>query len=261
MAWWGKVVGGAFGALIGGPLGAVLGAALGHQFDKGLAQDFDGAARLGQGEQERVQTAFFTATFAIMGHVAKADGRVSEAEIRHAREVMARLGLPEPARQLAMDLFNQGKLPGFDLVAALAQLRRECGHKRNLLRLFLEIQIAGAFADRELHGAEVDILRTLAAGLGLAPELEHLLRLHQAGGAFREEVPPARRLEEAYAVLGVAEDAPEAEIKRAYKRLMSQHHPDKLVAQGLPEEMMKAATEKTVEIRAAYDAVRAARAF
>lgn len=262
MAWWGKVLGGAFGALIGGPLGAVLGAALGHSFDQGRATDFDGEAGLARGEKERVQTAFFTATFAVMGHLAKADGRVSEAEIRHAREVMERLGLPEPARRLAMDLFNQGKLPGFELDTALDQLKRECGHRKNLLRLFLEIQIAGAFADRELHGAEVSILRRLAGRLGLLPELEHLLAMHRVGAeCFEGEaaVAPERRLAGAYAVLGLAGGASDEEVKRAYKRLMAQHHPDKLVAQGLPEEMMKAATEKTIEVKAAYDTVRAAR--
>lgn len=266
MGWWGKVLGGAFGALVGGPLGAVLGAALGHSFDQGRAQNFDAAPVLGRGEQERVQAAFFTATFALMGHLAKADGRVSEAEIRHAREVMERLGLPEAARQLAIDLFNQGKQPGFDHDAALAQLKRECGHRRNLLRLFLEIQIAGALADRELHGAELGILQRLADTLGLSAELEHLLTLHRVGAEFggpgAGEIPPpspARKLADAYALLGLPESASDEEVKRAYKRLMAQHHPDKLVAQGLPEEMMKAATEKTVEIKAAYDTVRAAR--
>ncbi|MBI2381345.1 MAG: co-chaperone DjlA [Gammaproteobacteria bacterium] len=269
MGWWGKVLGGAFGALVGGPLGAVLGAALGHSFDQGRAQNFDREPALGRGEQERVQAAFFTATFAIMGHLAKADGRVSEAEIRHAREVMARLGLPEAARQLAMDLFNQGKLASFDRDAALGQLKSECGHRRNLLRLFLEIQIAGALADRELHGAELGILQHLAAGLGLAAELQHLLTLHRVGAEFGAgfggeslgEAPPspARKLADAHAVLDLAEGASDGEVKRAYKRLMAQHHPDKLVAQGLPEEMMKAATEKTIEIKAAYDTIRAAR--
>lgn len=262
MAWWGKVVGGAFGALLGGPLGAALGAALGHQFDKGLASDFDALPGAGRGDRERIQTAFFTATFATMGHVAKADGRVTEAEIRHAKEVMSRLGLPEAARELAIDLFNQGKLPGYDLSAALTQLKRECGHRRNLLRLFLEIQIAGAFADRQLHGAEVGILRQIAGTLGFDAELESLLALHQAGGSFGDDtaaIPNGRRLDNAYAVLGLTEDAEDAEVKRAYKRLMAQHHPDKLVSQGLPEEMMQAATEKTQEIKAAYDTVRAAR--
>lgn len=261
MSWWGKLLGGAFGALLGGPLGALLGAALGHQFDRGLDGQGVSDASLAPGEQERVQSAFFTATFTIMGHVAKADGRVSEAEIAHAREVMQRLGLPDQARQLAIALFNQGKQPGFDFGLVLEQLRRECGHRRNLLRLFLEIQIAAALADTELHGAEIGILKQLAAGLGFESELEHLLALHRGQFEFgpRASIKPADALAEAYRVLDIPASASDDEVKRAYKRLMSQHHPDKLVAQGLPEEMMKAATEKTVEIKAAYETVRAAR--
>ena len=73
--------------------------------------------------------------------------------------------------------------------------------------------------------------------------------------------PAATRpsLHDAYAVLGVEKDASDAEVKRAYRRLRSQHHPDKLVSKGLPEEMMKVATQKTYEIRQAYERVREAR--
>ena len=62
-------------------------------------------------------------------------------------------------------------------------------------------------------------------------------------------------------MLNVQPDAGEAEVKRAYRRLMSQHHPDKLVSKGLPEEMVKVATRKTQEIKAAYEKIREARGF
>ncbi|MEW8432270.1 MAG: co-chaperone DjlA, partial [Candidatus Thiodiazotropha sp.] len=93
MSWWGKLVGGAFGFMLGGPLGAVLGAALGHHFDKGLRGLPDDQISWGPGDQERVQTAFFTATFSVMGHLAKADGRVSPDEIKMAEALMAQMSL------------------------------------------------------------------------------------------------------------------------------------------------------------------------
>ncbi len=261
MSWWGKVIGGAFGFMLGGPLGAVLGAAFGHQFDKGL----DGVDReaLAPGDTERVQVAFFTATFSVMGHMAKADGQVTRDEIALAQAVMARMELTPPMRQAAIRLFDQGKQAGFPLDDVLDQFRREAHRRRNLLRMFLEIQLQAALADGTLHAAERRVLERVCERLGLAraerDALEAAFRAERHHQRTRPTQPPV--LADAYAILGVDERAGDAEVKRAYRRLLSQHHPDKLVAKGLPEEMMKLATQKTHEIRQAYEAVREARGF
>src|SRR5690554_6549827 len=108
MSWWGKVIGGAFGFALGGPLGAALGAALGHNFDRGMGQQ----ARIGSShDQERIQSAFFTATFSMMGYIAKADGRVSETEIAMARDIMGQMRLTPEQRKVAIRLFEEGKQP------------------------------------------------------------------------------------------------------------------------------------------------------
>ena len=133
MSWLGKVVGGVLGFSLGGPLGAIVGAALGHQIDKKSDQY---GSHYAPGDQERVQAAFFTATFSVMGHLAKADGRVSEQEIRHAENVMARMGLDEAARKLAIDLFKQGKESNFDLEGVLRQFKHECHRRKNLMQMF-----------------------------------------------------------------------------------------------------------------------------
>jgi len=264
MGWWGKLVGGAFGFMLGGPLGAILGAVLGHNFDRGLDR-----LRLEHGagaDHERIQTAFFTATFSIMGYVAKSDGRVSEGEIALARQVMAQMRLNEEQRRAAIGLFNQGKQQDFPLEGALDQFRRECHRRRQLLQMFLEIQIYTALADGELDTAERDVLLHISARLGFPREhFERLVAMvraqqHFAGAGRAAGAPPTQgSLHDAYAVLGVNRTATDAEVKRAYRRLMNQHHPDKLVAKGLPEEMMEIAKEKSQEIRAAYDRIREAR--
>ena len=260
MAWWGKLLGGTFGFMLGGPLGALIGAALGHNFDAGLKNNLGGGAdTLGFGTQERTQTAFFTATFSVMGHIAKADGRVSEDEIKLAGAVMDQMSLSGPLRSLAQRLFNEGKAQDFPLDDVLDQFRRECHRSRNLLRIFIEIQLNAVYADGQVHNAERRLLDYISQQLGLPEhELEHLEAMLRAGhtGAGAQHRPT---LEQAYAVLDVSADAPDDEVKRAYRRLMSQHHPDKLVAKGLPEEMMKHATEKTQEIKAAYEQIKAAR--
>jgi DnaJ like chaperone protein len=264
MGWWGKVLGGTFGFMVGGPLGALLGAALGHRFDKG-AQRFTGNATLGPGVQERVQTAFFAASFSVMGHLAKADGRVSAHEIDLARQVMTRMNLASDMRRTAIHLFNEGKAPDFSLDEVLDQFRHECHGRQHLILMFVEIQLHAAFADGELHAAEAQALHRICERLGIRQqEYRHLEAMVRAARQFaggRAEKPPtaARKLKDAYAVLGVASDAPDAEVKKAYRRLMNRHHPDKLVAKGLPDEMISMATEKTQEIKAAYETVRSTR--
>lgn len=260
MSWWGKIIGGTFGFMAGGPLGALLGAALGHQFDGGLKQ----FGALPPGETERTQTAFFAASFSVMGHLAKADGHVSRDEIELARQVMSQMQLNEQQRRLAINLFNEGKAADFPLDAVLAQLRQECHRRATLLQMFLEIQLHAAYADGELHPEEKRLLLHIFERLGFsAAEFAHLEALVQGarhfGGGRAETTPRPQRLQEAYAILGVAAEAEDAEIKRTYRRLMNQHHPDKLVSRGLPEEMVKLATDKTIEIKAAYEMVKKAR--
>ncbi|MGR9099432.1 MAG: co-chaperone DjlA [Gammaproteobacteria bacterium] len=264
MSWLGKFLGGAFGFLMGGPLGAILGAALGHHLDvgmEGLERFEAGHGHFDPGDQHRVQTAFFTATFSVMGHIAKADGRVSESEIELARRVMDEMRLTAPMREAAVNLFQQGKSPGFPLDAALDQFRKECHRRTNLILMFLEIQIQAAYADGALHAAEDRLLMHICGRLGVSRfDYERLKIQLQAQQRFyqHERQRPAQRgasTSDAYAVLDVSPSAGDDEVKKAYRRLISQHHPDKLVAKGLPEEMMTLAKEKTQQIRKAYETI------
>ncbi|MCB1648169.1 MAG: co-chaperone DjlA [Pseudomonadales bacterium] len=255
MSWWGKVIGGAFGFAMGGPLGAVLGAALGNYFDQGL--DGIGPEGVGTGQgNERVQTAFFTAVFSLMGYIAKIDGRVSRDEISLAEQVMGQMQLRPEQRKLAIKLFEQGKQEDFPYEQVLEQFRRECQRRRNLIQMFLEILTATALADGKMEASERRVLESMAAALGYpaAAYTELLNRLH-AQFRFQDDVRPADRLRDAYKVLGVDSSADSAQIKRAYRKLMSQHHPDKLVSKGLPEEMMELAKKKTQEIKSAYETI------
>ncbi len=269
MSWWGKAIGGAFGYMLGGPLGALLGGVLGHRFDKGIAQlapPEDDAWTAGN--QERVQAAFFTASFTTMGYIAKADGQVSKQEIAVAENVMNQMQLDATQRAVAIDLFNQGKdVSSID--EAVRQFREECGRRTNLIQFFLEIQISTALADGELHRAEQKILLDISTQLGFSRfKFEQMLAMALAQSRFRgftgqsddkqndTPKPRASQLSEAYQLLGVTASASDVEVKKAYRRLISQHHPDKLVSKGLPEEMMKLATQKTREIKSAYDLIR-----
>jgi len=269
MGWWGKIIGGAFGFLVGGPLGGLLGVALGHGFDKGLEQ----LSEVGTGwsafsAREQTQTAFFTATFSVMGHLAKSDGRVTRDELGVATDLMRQMHLSPEQTRVAQRLFNEGKAPNFPLDAVLEQFRRTCQGRRNLMRLFIEIQLYAALADGAMHAEEQRLLLYVCRRLGiahrdfldLAAMIEAELRFRHAAGG-REAPLEGKRddVADAYALLNVAPSVSDAELKRAFRRLISQHHPDKLVASGLPEEMMKLATQKTQEIKLAYERIKKAR--
>ncbi len=250
MAWWGTFIGGTLGFVFGGPLGAIIGAALGGNFDRGIKM----GDRIDLGDQERVQAAFFTTTFSVMGHIAKADGQVSNEEITAAKDIMAQMQLSADQRKAAIKFFDQGKAADFPLEAVLHQFKKECHRRRNLIQMFVEIQIATALSDGKIDASEKRILYTIGEILGFSrQEIEHLFNIANNTEA---SINNSLTLSQAYKIIGVDKGSSEAEVKKAYRRLMSQHHPDKLVAKGLPDEMIALATEKTQEIRKAYELIK-----
>ena len=275
MSWLGKFVGGAFGFMLGGPLGAILGASLGHQFDIGMIR-LDAHETLRPGDQHRVQMAFFTATFSVMGHIAKADGRVSPEEISLANRIMDQMSISGEMRTTVINLFEQGKSADFPLDDVLSQFYQECHRRTDLIRMFLEIQIQEALADGSMDSKEEKLLLHICGQLRVSHvDYERLnMRVqaqqrfykqnyqYQQGQQYQRQQPYRHEpssLQDAYEVLGLTSSASDDEVKKAYRRLMSQNHPDKLVAKGLPEEMMKLAKEKTQKITKAYETVQQAR--
>ncbi len=256
MAWWGKLVGGALGFMIGGPIGAMLGATFGHNFD--AKSERRQTKRYLPGDQERTQAAFFAATFSVMGHIAKADGRVSKSEIALAEQLMIHMQLSPEQKKIAINLFKQGKNPSFQLDEVLHQFKQECHRRTTLIRMFVEIQVQAAFADGKLDPSESRILQHVAQTLGFTQaDLDQIISLITSGGA--SEAGQQMTLEEAYNILGADEKMTTADIRKLYRKLLSQHHPDKLVAKGLPEEMIKLANEKTHEIQTAWKLVQKSR--
>jgi len=253
MSWWTSVLGGALGYMIGGPLGAMLGVAFAGNFSKGKS-NFRGSAKdYRPGDQQRVQAAFFSSVFSVMGYIAKVDGKVSKSEILLAQQVMQQMQLSEDMQKAAKDLFNQGKHKDFKLDAVLEQFRTESHRRSHLIRMFLEIQIQATYADGILDDKEHDALKYIAQKLHFP--IHELKSLIQQFSATRNNTNQLT-VEDAYGMLAADKSLTDKELKRAYRRLLAQHHPDKLVAKGLPEEMIKLANEKTQKIISAYEFIK-----
>jgi DnaJ like chaperone protein len=280
--WYGKLIGAILGYLIGrGLLGAIIGFILGHQYDvanarrrRELGGGTDGAAQVSRDRNE-LPRAFFETTFEVMGHVAKSDGRVSEQEIGAAREAMRRFSLTEAERQRAIALFTAGKRADYPLEARLERLRQLAGAHPDLCRLFVQIQLEASLRGDGIGEGPRGVFHRMCRVLGISQmefaALEAMLRMHASGGysaggrggasngRASAGARSAARLADAYEVLGVPASASNAEVTRAFRKLMSQNHPDKLVAQGLPESLIAAAHERTQRILEAYETVKAHR--
>jgi len=272
MNWTGKLIGAILGfVLTRRPMGVLLGLILGHLYDQFVARG--GAGGAPRADPATVRATFFRAAFGVMGHVAKSDGRVSEQDIAAARRIFRQFNLTDADTRAAMQFYNDGKAPDFDLDATLKELADVCRGREAVLRMFLEIQMRAALLGDGLTGITRSTLVRVAAALGIGAlefaHLETLLRLQAyagaggfgpAGGARPgASAGGADPLADAYEILGVQRTATNAEVKRAYRKLMSENHPDKLVARGLPESMLEIAKQKTQAIQAAWERVREAR--
>lgn len=255
------------GASLGFVFGRVPGAVLGGLAGWWLARQWRRVSIAGRSGV--VQRQFLDSTFAVAGAVCKADGRIDQAEIAAMEAFMQRFRFRPEQRRVAIDAFNRGKQTGFDVDAEVSRFRQSCGGQVHLMQVFLTAQIQAAVADGEVTDAERQMIYRVGRGLGLSQadldRLDASLRMAQGRGASGGQAgggraPGRDEIADAYRILGVSADAPDAEVKKAYRKLMGEHHPDKLAAKGLPESMRQMAEEKTREITRAYETIKQVRA-
>ena len=257
---YGKLVAGLLGLLLGGIFGLVLGLFVGHIFDRGLQRTLQFAS---PENIARIKNSFFETTFMLLGHMAKADGHVSREEIDHTEQIFIQMQLNVEQKARAKDAFRRGTEADFNVEQTVQSFLEVCGSQRQLLQTMLLFLISLALVDQEIENQERAALHRIAGLFGYsAPQLEQLLKMAQAQGHFHGGGgggSSQTSLQDAFAALGVSESIGDKELKRAYRKLMSEHHPDKLIAKGVPEDMVRIATEKAQDIQVAYDMVKKSR--
>jgi DnaJ like chaperone protein len=237
MSIWGKLAGAAAGLAIGGPLGAILGGVAGH-----FVVD-----RESEPSEVDKQLAFTMGVIGLGAKMAKVDGHVTKDEVRAFKEVFR---VPESERDNVARVFNLAKQDTAGFESYAKQLSRLFGDDPQMLHNVLEGLFHIAEADTVLHPLERDYLATVARHFGISNvEFQYILSRHCAA----ERKSP-------YQVLGVPPDTPDADLQRHYRKLLVENHPDKLMARGLPQEMIDIANKKIGAINAAYDEIRKARA-
>ena len=342
---WGKVLGTLFGAMFARIPGAVAGFIIGHMFDRGYSQDFNqmgGFARFFiDKDSVKDQAIFFHALFSVLGHLAKADGRVTETEIKVATQLMDDMKLTGDVRKEAQQAFREGKASDFPVKDILKEFNDSCYGRRDVLQIYLEILIQAAYSDGRLVEKEQRILFDVAQCLGFhKQELLYLISAYEAELRFRQShyqhqsqqqshqssqgpgwrprskaeqkaeqrrnrgeqqdeqnwedfdeeayykqqrdkygrknyqqregwqssgqqrqsqnrtYSHADKLRDAYRILGISESSDAKAVKKAYRKLMNEHHPDKLMSKGLPRQALEIAKRKAQDIQAAYELVK-----
>lgn len=259
----GIIIGGLIGYRLGGFIGMLLGAWLGHQ----VTQFISGGNRHSEKNRSATQHSFFKALFVSMGKLAKLDGVVSRQEIDRAEIIMNKMKLTPELRQQAIAYFNQGKKSHYSIERDLTDFRQKSRGSLSLKQFFLEMLIDMAAVDGQIDTAEQHLIEQICQLIGYPVAMLHAMfkmrgsnYYQQHSGSQRQQRqrtrPRPTAVSNPYRVLGVDKSAGKQEIRRAYKKLMSQHHPDKLVSKGLPPEMMKVAEEKAKNIQLAWEEIK-----
>jgi DnaJ like chaperone protein len=251
MGFWGKAIGAGLGFMLGGPIGAILGGVLGHTYDvesggsRKYFENKDHSWPELEQEFDR-QYLFYVSLASLAAKMAKADGVITSDEIRAFDSFLVNeLGLSIEERKQVAAFFNEAKNSSADAVAIARQFRSLIGNQRDVLGIMIQLLFKIALADGKIHSNEEQFIHSVASVFGIAAN-----EFEQIKAMFYQSS------DHAYKILGVAKTASNEEVKKTYRKLVQEFHPDKLQAKGVPEDFMKLAHEKMAEINKAYTDIR-----
>lgn len=263
----GIIIGGILGFKFGSYPGMFFGAWIGRWIEQQLTGNKT------VNNQKQTQESFFNALFLTMGRLAKCDGKVSQSEIERTEGIIRHMKLNQELRQRAIQLFNQGKDESYDIESVLVQFGQFAKRSLSLKQIFLEMLVDVAEADGMISRAEQALIERTCHLIGYPVQLfiamMKMRGFAATGGAQHKQSRRGNNGRQGgrrpvnsqapfnpYQVLGVSQNDNKATIRKAYKRKISQHHPDKLVSKGLPPEMMEVAVEKTKQVQLAWEKVK-----
>ncbi|MCK5808876.1 co-chaperone DjlA [bacterium] len=245
MGWFGKIVGGGIGFMVGGPLGAMAGAALGHTIIDRNSNNLS--------SQEEAQTQYFVAFMSMLGKMAKADGVVTKDEIEVVNNLLTQgFELEGEALQFARNLFKEAKDSAHSFEDFATNFTQVTENNQEQREFMLDMLFNVAQADGKLHPRELDLLKSAQQIFSLSDSLFTTLQ---------ERYFPASMSGKYYAILQCSEQDSDTTIKKQYRKLVSEYHPDKIIAKGLPDEFISFANKKFQEIQEAYDTIKEIRKF
>jgi DnaJ like chaperone protein len=266
----GSLIGSFIGYAKGGIFGLFLGGFVGSWLQTWISENLFGNPT----KQAKIQQAYFEALFTCIGKLAKVDGIVTQGEIHKCELVMRKMRLNPEQRKAAIKYFNHGKSTNYDITGCLHRFSQASGRSLPIRQMFIEMLVEVASAENRINLAEWKLLLQICEQLRFPQQLfVALVRMrgfnvhskysysgtqnnkqYEWGAAKQQKT-------NAYQILGVSETDSKKEIRRAYKKLMSSHHPDKLIAKGLPPEMIEIAKNKTQDIQAAWESIKTLRGF
>ena len=240
MSIWGKVIGGVAGFTMGGPLGAIMGTVAGHAYDKMKEGDTPQVEN-----NDTLQVAFTTAIIVLSAKMAKADGKVTREEVDAFKQMF---NIPAAEMENVGRLFNEAKQDAKGFEPYAEQIAMMFAREPAVLEELMGGLFHIARADGVVHPEELKFLRKTALIFGFTEtQFDRLKAIHMGAVGGVEPDP--------YQVLGMTRKASNAEIKKTYRKLIRENHPDTLIAKGMPQEFVDVANEKMAAINAAYDLI------
>ena len=239
MSIWGKIIGGTAGFALGGPIGAILGVMLGGSFDK-TSKPFVNTSKISQQQKQKV---FALSIIILSAKIAKADGQVTKDEIYAFKD---KFNIPENEMTEVGKIFNEAKKnkDGYELIAN--QVGLLFSDNKLLLEELLNNLFYIAESDGNTSVHEIEVLKSISNSFGLSKK--DFQRIFHARLNNKESDP--------YKVLSVNREEDDSNIRKRWLQLNKEHHPDNLIAKGLPKEFIDQANDELSSINLAYDKIK-----
>ena len=246
----GKIIGGILGFMMAGPFGTIIGLIIGNMFDIGLNKHLSQAYQHFKNEKrETVVSAFIKTISCLLGFFAKADGRVSVEELNFANQVFNNLHFNKTQLLNAKDWFTNSKNGQISINDQIRMLQYLKEKNLSLCKICLDVSLQMMKIDG-LNEKKISTLNKILSELGFIT-IDNIF----SQSDFRETYQPAsfNSLDTSFQTLNLNSSASKTEVKKSYRKLMSQYHPDKMIAKGVSEQELKKATETTQRISKAYE--------